>query len=261
MLTCVISQGLANVLRVDIISRSPPEIQETILKQLTYRDLCRCMRVSKAWNYASRNAGLWRHLKFSKGLHTTRVRPFPKGVLNDIISRRSRNLAQSLWFSGIRDFDIDDTKLSSLLKGLPHLKSLILFDTAPLTTSRHRNKPTSLSGDDRRFSLENILQALCRDASNGLEFLLLGDFSCSGDRQGSIPVMSATVNFATSLRELKLFDLEHPGLVVHMMLSTQWPSLEKLNIYNSRKLSVPLVCFYLLYICPLSNKGSRRRWF
>lgn len=247
------------MLRVDIVRKSPPEIQEMILKHLSRRDLCRSMRVSKAWNRAALNASLWRHLEFIKLWSTNRIRPFPKGVLNDIISRRSRNLAQSLVISGLREFAIDETRLSSILKGLPHLQVLSLHDTAPNTLFQ-KHLVTNADAKQQCLSFQSWFSMLCRDAAKDLKALHLEGFIAMGKQEirearHLMIRMPATINFAASLRELTLAALHDPDLVLCMMTrSTQWPRLEKLHISNCRHSGIiDLVCTPFADAVRLSN--------
>lgn len=226
----MISQNLVNVIRVDIISKSPPEIQGAILKYLSYRDLCRCMRVSKAWEYATFNASLWRHLEFIKLGPSPQIRPFPKGTLNDIISRRSRNLAQSLVISGLLNFAIGTGTLSSILKGLPHLQSLSLRDLAP-----HTAKPRISQAHESSYSFPSVVSVVCRDAHTSLKCLHIEKM------YGRVPhinsyrnVMPSAINFASSLRELKLVNFEFPSALLSGAPSLHWPNLETLCIINAR---------------------------
>lgn len=215
-----------------------------ILKELSYRDLCRSMRVSKAWNRATLNASLWRQLEFIKlwpGNH--RIRPFPNGVLNDIICRRSRNLAQSLVIEGLREFAINATRLSSILKGLPNLQVLSLYQNALFQT----NILNGVDAKQQSLSFQDWFSMLCRDAAKGLQALHLENFNLMGNRTMRIArnVMvdiPATVNFATSLRELTLVDLHDPDLVLCMLMgSAQLPKLEKLHIRSYRQWPIDLV--------------------
>lgn len=240
------------MLRVDIISKAPPEIQQTILQHLSLLELCRCMRVSKSWNHASRNPTLWRHLEFIKRWPAPRSRPLPKGVLNDIISQRSQNLAQSLHFSGLFEFGISKSKLSSLLQGLPHLQMLSLHQIDPPMRGRYISRFLS---DDHRFA--DFFQIICRDAPKGLRRLQLADFDWMDGCLHGAGAIPETINFATSLRELDLVDVEAPAIILHLMRSTQWPSLKKLHIVNTGRgtcqevASLDLVCF-------LFQKGTVR---
>lgn len=214
--------------KVDIIRNSPPEIQEKVLKLLSFKDLCRCMRVSRAWNYASRNAGLWRHLEFVKLWPTSRVRPFRKDVLNDIISRRSKNLAHSLTISGLRDFAIDETRLCSILRGLPHLECLTIHEVAPHMFGGRRQVADFA---EETLDFRRVLHMLCRDAPKCLRTLHMDYFEGSKNVPPSIDLPS-TVSFAASLQELRLGNMRHIGLgyVIRTMRSTQWPNLEKLHL-------------------------------
>lgn len=231
-LTDVISQNFVNVIRVDMITKSPPEIQEAILKYLSYRDLCRCMRVSKAWKYATLNASLWRHLEFIKLGASFRLRPFPKGTLNDIISRRSRNLAQSLVISGFMNFAIDAGTLSSVLKGLPHLQSLSLRDVPP-----HMAKTLVPQTHQKPYSFQSVASVVCRDAPTNLKYLHIEKVCCRA-QSINLPhmVMPSAINFASSLKELKLINFEFPSeFLLNGAPSLHWPNLETLCIIKAHR--------------------------
>lgn len=211
------------------------------------------MRVSKTWNCASRNKSLWRHLEFVKRWPTSRIRPFSKGVLNDIISRRSGNQAQSLIISGLKDFAIDVTKLSSLLKGLPRLQSLSLHEVA--RSALGELKPTTLSLEDQPSFLLNLFEFLCRDAPTGLKTLHLEYFPHPGSFGTFERNTDGNGNLAASLRELKLNDLRCPGPLLHMMEGMQWPNLEKLYVRESDDTFIDLVvCFVSLRAFFIFNK-------
>lgn len=216
-----LSQNLVHVIRVDIISKTPPEVQEAILQYLCPRDLCRCMRVSKAWKHATYTASLWRHLEFIKRGPSTRVRPLAKGVLTDIVSRRSRNLAQSLVISGWDNFSISADTLGRLLKALPQLKNLSLCDVAPHMVNSAIPRPVSFA----KYS-----DVICRDAPASLKSLRIErvPFGARDDcKLGRL--MPSTVNFASSLRVLELVNL---GFAETFLSSVQWSSLETLRIAN-----------------------------
>lgn len=200
-----------------------------VLQQLSLHDLCGAMSVSKAWNHACRNKGLWRHLQFVRRWHSMQARKFPPGVLNDIVSKRSQNLATSLTVNGLRDFSLDHTKLRSILKALPKLQVLSLcgFDTR-----------TSLWRPDlcrtKTFPFKTTFEVVLTEAPASLEVLRLGAFH-HGEPDMSDLVLP-TIRFAKNLRELSFVNLSVPVLAINVLQAVAWPKLEKLTIKGNREL-------------------------
>ncbi|ROV92742.1 hypothetical protein VMCG_09031 [Cytospora schulzeri] len=131
---------LYSLLRKDIIVSLPTELQTMVLRHLSQAELCRCMRVTKHWDHASRNPSLWKDLKFVKHWSAPKPRPLRPGVLNDIIINRASKLAKSLVIHGMEDFGIDDTKLRPMAPPV--------FDFFRLVTAMPALKDVSIVGCD-----------------------------------------------------------------------------------------------------------------
>ncbi|KAF3761074.1 hypothetical protein M406DRAFT_73518 [Cryphonectria parasitica EP155] len=208
---------LRNLLRKDIIRSLPIELQVMVLRKLSYKDLCTAMLVSKVWNHACRNRGLWRHLEFVKGWKSIEVRKHP-GIMNEVICRRSQNLATSLLIKSMRDFGINHVKLRAILRALPHLKSLSLhgFDTrsALYRPDLYQKAP----------ALRATIDAILNDAPATLETLNLEDFH---HKERATPSQEKLVHSTPALKDLTLSDVLIQNKAVP---SPRWSRLERLSI-------------------------------
>lgn len=247
------------MLRSDPIRRLPVEVQQMILQYLPFSDLCRALAVSKTWNRACRNASLWTHLEFVKYWTSTKRglqsrRPFRPGVLNDIISKRSQNLAKSLTINGTYDFGIKDTLLRSILRALPRLESLSLSGAERVRSPFDYH---SLFVDRASASFDRFMNVICEEAPAGLEVLRLDFLVFEQHPPGEDAWPRKIGRFSESLVELTLTDLVDSGgfplrYVIHSTLSsTSWPKLEKLTIdteESSRGFAhLPIVSFFALF--------------
>lgn len=212
---------LHSLLRKDIIVSLPAELQALVLQHLSQAELCRCMRVTKSWNQVSRNPSLWKDLRLVKNWSALTPRPLRPGVLNDIILNRAAKLVKNLVIRGMRDFGIDDTKLRSILRALPQLRTLELRGSDPALFSR-----TSVP------SYKNVLDVLFQDAPSSLRTLHVEDFFEESGGRGyddwSIPPGPLVQN----LQELTFINLSDPlyFLGPDGTTPTVWPKLEKLMV-------------------------------
>lgn len=195
-----------------------------VLGYLPYADLCRAMRVSKAWNFACRNNGLWAHLEFVKHWPSLRERPFRRGVLNDIISKRSQNLAKSLTITSLTDFGIDAAKLRAILKALPQLESLSL-SVCSKESAANKGSSSSLSPD-------NVLTAISEGAPSTLKILHIRNLY----KPDNLSFLDSPIaRLAGSLEELSLEELDNWPWLMYILGSKVWPKLERLTIKGSDK--------------------------
>ncbi|ROW13389.1 hypothetical protein VPNG_05433 [Cytospora leucostoma] len=227
-------QVLRSLLRKDIISSLPTELRLDIFKNLSHTDVCRCMRVSKAWNEVSRHVDLWKDLKFVKRWASQTTRPFRPGILNDIITRRARNNSTSLAISGMKDFDIDGVKLRTILRVLPRLESLSL-----------RGWHASSPADSPEIRLNAVLCAVLRNASPGLKKLHLGNLLSVEHSDGIDPVFrdwSSEPVMVQGLQELTISGVESSSSLlpgsnflgrVNLYNIAPWQRLEKLMIQGT----------------------------
>ncbi|KAK7737908.1 hypothetical protein SLS53_006286 [Cytospora paraplurivora] len=212
-------QVLRSLLRKDIISYLPNELKIEILKHLSHTDVCRCMRVSKAWNKVSQDAALWRDLQFVKRWSSQTSRPFRPGILNDIITNRARNEAKSLAISGMKDFEIDGVKLRSLLRVLPQLDSLSL-----------RGWHASSPADSPEIRLNAVLCAVLQNASPRLKTLHLEHLSSVEHWDGIDPVFRDW--FSESVRVQGLQELIISGVSCSSSLLPGPEFRGRVNLYN-----------------------------
>lgn len=190
-----------------------------ILGHLATAELCRILRVSKAWNYVSRNRDLWRRLDVIPSKRTKRQRKFPASIFQNLVFKLSQYQATSLTIKGLGDFDLDHHKLQSLLEALPRLQNLSLYGFGNVT------KSPSFCGN-------HALSAVMLGAHACLRTLHLEDFGLS---QGPLnpPIESSQPpRFIASLEELTLIDLKHFGPGKGLLSMYIWPRLEKLVVNN-----------------------------
>lgn len=217
-----------------------------VLEYLSYADLCRALRVSKAWNEACRNPGLWMHLEFVKRWRANKQRPFRPGVLNDIISNRAQNLVKSLTITGMKEFAVDATKLRSILRALPRLESLSLYGSNRIPWSK-RKFPADTQNDEF-LSFSNTFNAICEDAPRGLKVLRLDTFAYTDPQQPHRLSTSTIDHISESLVEMTLANIgQIPSQKIQrdILGSRVWPKLEKLTVKSDASwlyLSFPDIC-------------------
>ncbi|KUI58439.1 F-box/LRR-repeat protein 5 [Cytospora mali] len=218
---------LHSLLRKDIIGSLPTELQIMVLKNLSHVDICRCMRVNKAWNRVSRNSSLWKDLKFVRYWRGITPRPLRPGVLDDIISKRASNRAKTLSICGMRDFGIDIVKIGSILKALPQLESFKVTGSDSPSINRGQ-------------SFKDVLQALFREVPPSLQILHLGSF-LDGNSAGWSFRRDAPL--PCNLQELVISNLSSPlrFLVPDVMIPGAWPKLEKLMISGYGRSSIDVL--------------------
>lgn len=182
------------------------------------------MRVSRAWNYACRNRGLWADLKFVKCWRDIDAHPFRPGVLNDIISKRSQNLATSLTITSMTDFNLDDRQLNTILRALPQLNRLSI-QVCSERDIVYSIRYSSLANPDR------LLAAINEGASSTLEVLQLRNLHKPEDLTNSGSLFSRVSEY---LKELSLVDLTGSPMFTKILGTTEWPKLEKLTITGAQ---------------------------
>lgn len=228
------AQAIRQMLRADPMQRFPIEIQQMVLENLPYTDLCRALGVSKAWSAACRNPRLWMHLEFVRCWRSRKPRPFRPGVLNDIISNRSQNLARSLTIAGMQEFAMDATQLGSILRALPRLESLSLSGSTRIQWPKGRLTPEVM---DRLLSFSDIFTAICEAAPRSLKAIHLDTLAFVAPQKPTWLGTSAFSRIAWSLEEMSLTNLcqknygIQPCNVARLTLeSIVWPKLEKLTM-------------------------------
>lgn len=210
-----------------------------ILGHLSNTQLCRSMRVSKAWNHACRNKSLWKDLRFMKYWSASKPRPFRRGVLNDIISNRASNLATSLTISGMGDFGVDAIKLGLILKALPKLEFLSL-------------KSSGSGADAKAPTLKEALHALLQNAPPSLTSLHFGPFV---ESVGSGWTFPPAAQLAQTLRELVIFEPYVPVALLGpsgLIASEVWPRLEKFSVSGDK---YPAPSPYIDFVNPPLPRG------
>lgn len=208
---------LTNLLRKDPTRALPLEIQQMILGYLSFKDLCRCMAVSKPWNMSIRTAKLWKHLIFEKPENKNRTsknaRQIPTSVLADILCKRAMRAATSVTVSTAFDFQLDDKRIRMILKGLPNLEFLSL-ECGP-----HYPKLDAVG----------IAQALRDDAPSSLTRLWLHGFQNYTDTPGFLGP-----GLTSRLKELHVVDMRDFTQIITDLTHCVWPDLEKLYLQRSR---------------------------
>lgn len=185
-----------------------------ILQQLSHTEICRAMRVSKAWKLMCRDRQLWKDLRLIRNWrYPTQRPPLRPGALNNIF-KLSGHMATSLTIDGLWDFKFDDAKLRAMLKSLPELRTLSL-------TGRHvvaapdRNPPRSIGMP--RFC--DFWAAIWECASPNLTTLHISRFDSKDDPRDSpfVDPVLAKCRFKAVLKELSLVQIEEYD--AHLALS------------------------------------------
>lgn len=176
-----------------------------ILQQLSHMEICRAMRVSKAWKLMCRDRQLWKDIRLIKNWrYPTQRPPLRPGALNNIF-KLSGHMATSLTIDGLWDFKFDDTKLRAMLKSLPELRTLSLSGRRVLSAS---DKHWSIPKGVPRFC--DFWAAIWEGASPNLAMLHVSSFNSADDpRQAPfVTPVSAKCRFKDALRELSLVHIE-----------------------------------------------------
>ncbi|KAI7788125.1 hypothetical protein LA080_012189 [Diaporthe eres] len=207
---------MADLLRMDVIALVPAELRTMILENLDQSDLCRSMRVSKAWKTACLDPRLWRHLTF---IGTSR-RNLRKGVFNKIITKRAQCKAKSLALCGVSKLNIDLPILKATLKALNQLESLSLKG---IMVAEDKSMDWQAAPPSDTWS-----RTLFEEAPPSLKILHMGGFVpvCEPEPRSAI----SAIPMAQSLEELCLSHVTSYSTGPFLLSSTTWPKLRKLTM-------------------------------
>lgn len=207
---------MADLLRMDVLALVPAELRTMILENLDQSDLCRSMRVSKAWKTACLDPRLWRHLTF---IGTSR-RNLRKGVFNKIITKRAQCKAKSLALCGVSKLNINLPILKATLKALNQLESLSLKG---IMVAEDKSMDWQAAPPSDTWS-----RTLFEEAPPSLKILHMGGFVpvCEPEPRSAI----SAIPMAQSLEELCLSDVTSYSTGPFLLSSTTWPKLRKLTM-------------------------------
>ncbi|KAJ4396010.1 hypothetical protein N0V93_000226 [Gnomoniopsis smithogilvyi] len=223
-------KSIGRRIRRDIVRGVPAEIRQMIFLHLSHTDVCRAMRVCKAWKVICRDRQLWKDLRLVKNWRHTKGRPpLRPGTLNNII-KLSGNMATSLTIDGLWDFLLDGVKLRALLKALPELRKLSLSGSQGLTPSD--GAYSTRSPGTPKFS--DFWTAIWENAPSTLVTLHLSSFDIEGRSQDPPPILG-NCRFKNSLKELSLvrMHLFNACLVKECNMS-EFASIDTLTIQECR---------------------------
>ncbi|PSR89025.1 hypothetical protein BD289DRAFT_431313 [Coniella lustricola] len=215
--------------RRDILPRFPVEVQRMILANLSTIELCRALRVSKAWNYSCRDKHLWQRLEVIPRAPCKRARGYPTRLLANLATNLSQRYATSLTIKGLLNFAIDSSQLRSLLETLPRLQHLRLHGRA------HRDSREKIGPD--MLSSSCVLSAVLHGAPACLKTLHLQDFDDGHlahpyieGRDKHWPIQGP--RFTASLEELTLLAVRCGREGCDFLNQSAWPKLEKLMMHK-----------------------------